>query len=159
MFPVRDLYRRSQVREGRRIKAPRFRRQTTHAPPRTRPRACWLEYSWLQAVGFVLLVFGTFVYNKLIKLPCVDYDESPRDRVPTVVDDDDEEAGFENMDKLDDLAVEEVEPLTAGASAVDALRALGYGQTEAEAAVARARRELDGAAGTEELVRVALRHV
>jgi Holliday junction resolvasome RuvABC DNA-binding subunit len=52
-----------------------------------------------------------------------------------------------------------VAPETAGASAVDALRALGYGQTEAEAAVARARREVDEAAGMEELVRAALRHV
>jgi len=70
-----------------------------------------------------------------------------------------ERIALELKDKLDDLAVEEVAPLTAGASAVDALRALGYGQTEAEAAVARARREVDEAAGTEELVRAALRHV
>jgi len=70
-----------------------------------------------------------------------------------------ERIALELKDKLDDLAVEEVAPLTAGASAADALRALGYGQTEAEAAVARARREVDEAASTEELVRAALRHV
>ncbi len=70
-----------------------------------------------------------------------------------------ERIAVELKDRLDDLAVEEAEPLTAGASAVDALRALGYGQSEAEAAVARARRELDGRGTTEELVRAALGHV
>jgi Holliday junction DNA helicase RuvA len=70
-----------------------------------------------------------------------------------------ERIALELKDRLDDLAVEEAEPLTAGASAVDALRALGYGQSEAEAAVARARRELEGRGTTEELVRAALGHV
>ena len=70
-----------------------------------------------------------------------------------------ERIALELKDRLDDLAVEEAEPLTAGASAVDALRALGYGQSEAEAAVARARRELEGGGTTEELVRAALGHV
>ena len=70
-----------------------------------------------------------------------------------------ERIALELKDRLDDLAVEEAVPLTAGASAVDALRALGYGQSEAEAAVARARRELDGRGTTEELVRAALGHV
>ncbi len=70
-----------------------------------------------------------------------------------------ERIALELKDRLDDLAVEEAVPLTAGASAVDALRALGYGQSEAEAAVARARRELDGRGTTEELVRSALGHV
>lgn len=69
-----------------------------------------------------------------------------------------ERIALELKDRLDDLAVEEAMPLTAGASAVEALRALGYGQTEAEAAVARARRDLDGAEVTE-LVRAALKHV
>ena len=70
-----------------------------------------------------------------------------------------ERIALELKDRLDDLAVGEAEPLTVGASAVDALRALGYGQSEAEAAVARARRELDGRGTTEELVRAALGHV
>jgi Holliday junction DNA helicase RuvA len=70
-----------------------------------------------------------------------------------------ERIALELKDRLDDLAVEEPQPVAAGASAVDALRALGYGQSEAEAAVARARRELDGRATTEELVRAALGHV
>ena len=70
-----------------------------------------------------------------------------------------ERISLELKDRLDDLAVEDVAPLTAGASAVEALRGLGYGQTEAETAVARARREVDESAGTEELVRAALRHV
>ena len=70
-----------------------------------------------------------------------------------------ERIALELKDRLDDLAVEEAEPLTAGASAVDALRALGYGQSEAEAAVARARRELEGRGTTEELVRAARGHV
>ena len=70
-----------------------------------------------------------------------------------------ERIALELKDRLADLAVEEAVPLTAGASAVDALRALGYGQSEAEAAVARARRELDGRGTTEELVRSALGHV
>ena len=70
-----------------------------------------------------------------------------------------ERIALELKDRLDDLAVEEAVPLTAGASAVDALRALGYGQSEAEAAVARARRELDGRGTTEELGRSALGHV
>ena len=71
-----------------------------------------------------------------------------------------ERIALELKDRLDDLAVDEPAPLTTGASAVEALRALGYGQSEAERAVARARRGRDGGTThTEELVRVALRHV
>lgn len=73
-----------------------------------------------------------------------------------------ERIALELADKLDDLAAEEEpdEETGAGASAVDALRSLGYGVRESEEAVHRARVELDGReAETEELVRTALRHV
>ncbi|MFQ5689793.1 MAG: Holliday junction branch migration protein RuvA [Gemmatimonadota bacterium] len=69
---------------------------------------------------------------------------------------------LELADRLDDLAGEEPEPeaTPAGQSAVQALRALGYGQIESREAVARATAALDGAAvGMEELIRLALQHV
>lgn len=68
---------------------------------------------------------------------------------------------LELIDKLDDLADGDA-PAADGptASAVQALRALGYGQVESEQAVRRAREGTDGRAfGTEELVRRALQHV
>mmetsp|Transcript_12970 Transcript_12970/g.27907 ORF Transcript_12970/g.27907 Transcript_12970/m.27907 type:complete len:173 (+) Transcript_12970:110-628(+) len=33
----------------------------------------WTVYSFLQLGGFALLIFGTMVYNKLIRLPCFFY--------------------------------------------------------------------------------------
>jgi Holliday junction DNA helicase RuvA len=68
---------------------------------------------------------------------------------------------LELIDKLDDLADGDV-PARDGptASAVQALRALGYGQIESEQAVRRAQEGTDGReVGTEELVRRALQHV
>ncbi|HKK08490.1 MAG TPA: Holliday junction branch migration protein RuvA [Gemmatimonadota bacterium] len=77
-----------------------------------------------------------------------------------------ERIALELADKLDDLVTvrameEEAEPLErSSGEAVRALRALGYGARESEEAVHRARRELDGGeVDTEELVRLALRHV
>lgn len=72
-----------------------------------------------------------------------------------------ERIALELTDKLDDLAEAE-EPAVAGSStaAVQALRALGYGHIESEEAVQRAVLALDGReVGTEEMVRLALRHV
>lgn len=68
---------------------------------------------------------------------------------------------LELTDKLDDLADGDM-PVPAGptAAAVQALRALGYGQIESERAVRRAQEAMDGReVGTEELVRRALQHV
>lgn len=73
-----------------------------------------------------------------------------------------ERIAVELGDKLDDLAADEelVAPDESFRSAVEALRALGYGAQESEEAVHKARRSLDGEpADTEELVRLALRHV
>ncbi len=68
----------------------------------------------------------------------------------------------ELTDKLDDIAADgkDVEPVAAGAAAVDALRSLGYGRIESEEAVARAREEIQSPQPPmEELLRVALRHL
>jgi Holliday junction DNA helicase RuvA len=68
---------------------------------------------------------------------------------------------LELTDKLDDLAVGEMPaPEGAAASAIRALRALGYGQIESERMVRRALEAVDGEdVATEDLVRRALRHV
>lgn len=68
---------------------------------------------------------------------------------------------LELADKLDDLgAAEPVEVAGGAGAALDALRALGYSASEAESALATARREAGGEdAGTEALVRAALRHL
>lgn len=74
-----------------------------------------------------------------------------------------EKIAVELADKLDDLVVGEEEAGTLESSsseAVEALRALGYGARESEAAVHRARMTLDGReVEVQELVRLALRHV
>lgn len=73
-----------------------------------------------------------------------------------------ERIALELSDKVDDLATEEAaaEPASAASSAVQALRALGYDAQASEAAVHEARKGLDGdEVGTEELVKLALRHV
>jgi Holliday junction DNA helicase RuvA len=68
---------------------------------------------------------------------------------------------LELADKLDDLGA--AEPVAAAGgigAALDALRALGYSASEAESALATARKEAGGeGAGTEALVRAALRHL
>ncbi len=33
----------------------------------------WTDYSYVQLGGFVLLVFGTLIYNAVIKVPCSTY--------------------------------------------------------------------------------------
>jgi Holliday junction DNA helicase RuvA len=68
---------------------------------------------------------------------------------------------LELTDKLDDLAVGEMPaPEGTAASAIRALRALGYGQIESERLVRRALEAMDGEdVATEDLVRQALRHV
>lgn len=73
-----------------------------------------------------------------------------------------ERIALELADKLDDLLIEgpEAEVTPAASAAVQALRVLGYGAMESREAVSRAVRELDGRSSeTEELVRLALRHV
>lgn len=73
-----------------------------------------------------------------------------------------ERIALELTDKLDDLGAGEPgkrEP-AADSGALAALRALGYSAIESETALAEARRELAGeGAGTEQLVRVALRNL
>lgn len=68
---------------------------------------------------------------------------------------------LELADKLDDLGAAEPVVATGGAgAALDALRALGWSAAEAETALAAARREIGSdEAGTEALVRAALRHL
>lgn len=38
----------------------------------------WNTFSWLQLVGFVVLIAGTLIYNELITLPMLKHDESSR---------------------------------------------------------------------------------
>ncbi len=73
-----------------------------------------------------------------------------------------ERISLELADRLDDLgAGEDTEPaVVGGAGALAALRALGYSSAESQDALVAARRDLaDEPSGTEELVRVALRHL
>lgn len=72
-----------------------------------------------------------------------------------------ERIALELGDKLEDLAAGPPgeEPVTGGVAALEALRALGYSQLEAEAAMRAARREAEEGADTEELIRVALKHL
>ena len=72
-----------------------------------------------------------------------------------------ERLALELTDKLDDLATAESveEPLSGNVAALEALRALGYSQLESEGAIRAARREIDGEVDTEEMIRVALRHL
>jgi len=37
----------------------------------------WTKYSYVQLIGFVLLVIGTMVYNGVIRFPCLRYEEPP----------------------------------------------------------------------------------
>ncbi len=73
-----------------------------------------------------------------------------------------ERISLELADRLDDLgSVEHTEPWADdGSGALAALRALGYSSAESQDALAAARQDLAGeTSGTEELVRVALRHL
>ncbi len=76
-----------------------------------------------------------------------------------------ERMALELADKLEDLAVlagtgpGDDEPRDGGAAALEALRALGYSQLEAESALRAARREVDGDTDTGEWIRAALRHL
>ncbi|TFG66157.1 MAG: Holliday junction branch migration protein RuvA, partial [Gemmatimonadales bacterium] len=73
-----------------------------------------------------------------------------------------ERISLELADRLDDLGSgKDAESGAAdGAGALAALRALGYSSAESQDALAAARRDLaDESSGTEELVRVALRHL
>ncbi len=73
-----------------------------------------------------------------------------------------ERIAVELADKLDDLSAPEAagEAPTRTDSAVQALRALGYGARESEEAVHEARKGRDDdEVGTEELVKLALQHV
>ena len=74
-----------------------------------------------------------------------------------------ERMALELADKLEDLAAmagagPADEPLE-GVAAIEALKALGYTHLESESALRAARREIGGDADTEELIRVALRHM
>lgn len=37
------------------------------------------NYSWLQACGFVLLIFGELVYDRQIELPLISYPDPEKD--------------------------------------------------------------------------------
>jgi Holliday junction DNA helicase RuvA len=74
-----------------------------------------------------------------------------------------ERIALELADKLDDLVTEagDLEPTAGSQAAVQALRALGYGPAESQAAVARALESLGGAPDdvpTEDLIKLALQH-
>jgi len=73
-----------------------------------------------------------------------------------------ERISLELADRLDDLGVGEDTGLAVvgGGGALAALRALGYSSAESQDALVAARHDLAGeSSGTEELVRVALRHL
>lgn len=33
----------------------------------------WMLYSWLQLVGYALIILGQLIYNKKVQIPCVRY--------------------------------------------------------------------------------------
>jgi len=73
-----------------------------------------------------------------------------------------ERISLELADRLDDLGAggDTGPAVVGGAGALAALRALGYSSAESQDALVAARRDLaDEPSGTEELVRVALRHL
>ena len=37
----------------------------------------WEKFCWVQVVGFVLLLTGTFIFNALIKVPGFSYEDPP----------------------------------------------------------------------------------
>ena len=37
----------------------------------------WEKFCWVQVVGFVLLLTGTFIFNALIKVPGFSYEDAP----------------------------------------------------------------------------------
>ncbi len=46
----------------------------------THGRFCegWGHYSWMQIIGFLFLIVGTLVYNKVLRLPCLVYEDAPK---------------------------------------------------------------------------------
>merc|ERR1712070_1278772 len=42
----------------------------------------WTEHSWLQACGFMLLVIGTLIYNAVLKIPGLRYNQVMEDEPP-----------------------------------------------------------------------------
>jgi len=48
----------------------------------------WQEFQYLQVIGFVLLLIGTAIYNKLIVLPCFPVPEEAEKLIETPIDDD-----------------------------------------------------------------------
>lgn len=45
----------------------------------------WTEHSWLQACGFLLLIIGTLIYNAVLKIPGLRYDQSRQDEPPQAI--------------------------------------------------------------------------
>jgi len=48
----------------------------------------WQEFQYLQIIGFVMLLLGTAIYNKLLRLPCLPPPEDTAQLLETVVEDD-----------------------------------------------------------------------
>jgi len=47
---------------------------TVHAwSPASRFGEAWTPYSWLQLVGFIVLMLGQSIYGEILKLPCFKY--------------------------------------------------------------------------------------
>ena len=44
----------------------------------------WQSWSWLELGGFVLLVYSSLVFNKVLKLPCLSYPEENALQLPSV---------------------------------------------------------------------------
>lgn len=42
----------------------------------------WDRFSWTELVGFVTITLGTMVYGKMVKVPCLSYEEEPEERKP-----------------------------------------------------------------------------
>jgi hypothetical protein len=53
----------------------------------------WESFCWIQTIGFVVLLTGTIVYNKIIKIPFLAYPEEEEDETSEekLLNDDDEE--------------------------------------------------------------------
>jgi len=39
----------------------------------------WEKFCWVQIIGFVVLLGGTFVYNGVVHIPGFDYEELPQE--------------------------------------------------------------------------------
>lgn len=56
----------------------------------------WQDFCWMQVLGFLVLLTGTVVYNALIKIPGLPYEEEPTKEVELDSDDELEEGLMSN---------------------------------------------------------------